>query len=79
MKTAVTKKAQKPKTVQRYEIVQGKTINDLVRLVNLKTKFGWTACGGIVHTPGNFSDLDSSTYFYCQGMIKRFPVKKEKK
>lgn len=69
---------QKTKTIQIYEVVQAKTVNDLVRLVNLKTKFGWIATGGVAHVPNNYSDTDSEYYPFFQAVTKRIRVKIKK-
>lgn len=65
--------------VQRYEIVEGKTVQELVRLVNLKTKNGWTIAGGMVYAPTNFAPLDSEYYPFCQSVFKIERKKTNKK
>jgi hypothetical protein len=56
--------------IQIYTIVEAKTINELVRLTNIKTKNGWNLIGGICYTPNNFDELDSQNYCYCQSMYR---------
>jgi len=65
--------------VQRYEVVEGKTVQELVRLVNLKTKNGWSISGGMVYTPINFDPLNSEYYPFCQTIFKVERKKAKKK
>ncbi len=65
--------------VQRYEIVEGKTVQELVKLVNLKTKNGWTVIGGVVYAPTNFCPMDSQYYPFCQSVFKVERKKRKKK
>lgn len=55
---------------ERYDVVEAKSINDLVRLVNLKTKAGWNVVGGIVYSPTNFCNGSGEIYPFCQTVIK---------
>jgi hypothetical protein len=58
---------------QSYDIVQAKTPEELIRLVNLKTKFGWKCLGGMAYTPENkVYDTAKGTeaYAYCQAVFK---------
>lgn len=64
--------------VQRYEIVEGKTVQELVKLVNIKTKNGWAISGGMVYVPTNFCPIDSDYYPFCQTIYK-VEYKKNKK
>ena len=69
---------------QQYDIIQAKTPEELIRLVNLKTKFGWKCQGGMVHTPENTVTLPRidtlpnriEVYAYCQSVVKMVPNKK---
>jgi hypothetical protein len=77
--------AEKKTFRQQYDIVQGKTPEELIRLVNLKTKFGWKCLGGMVHTPTNREQPPSppssarlEVYAYCQSVFKMVPNKKIK-
>jgi hypothetical protein len=63
--------------IQIYTIVEAKTINELVRLTNMKTKNGWNLIGGICHTPNNFCETDSQVYPYCQSMYRFEKPKKD--
>jgi hypothetical protein len=61
-----------------YAVVEAKTINDLVKLTNMKTKDGWNFLGGMCHVPNNFCESDSQNYPYCQSMYRLEKPKKEK-
>ncbi len=50
--------------------MEGKTVEELVRLVNLKTKNGWKLIGGVVYAPTNFCPMDSTYYPFCQSVFK---------
>jgi len=56
--------------IQIYTVVEAKTINELVKLTNIKTKLGWICLGGMCHTPNNYCEADSSCYPYCQSMYR---------
>lgn len=68
-------KGNEDKNAKRYEVVVGESIEELVRLVNLKTKFGWECVGGIcyckdakaIYPYGNNSICD----YYCQSIVKK--------
>jgi hypothetical protein len=64
--------------IQRYEVVEASSIEDLVRLVNLKTKNGWLSLGGMVYTPTNFFVLTGEVYPFCQ-TVTRFEKGKKRK
>ncbi len=55
----------KGKLYQRYDIVRAKTIDELVRLVNIKTKQGWECLGG--HSQGNVLEKD---YPFSQAIVR---------
>jgi hypothetical protein len=59
------------KSKVRYDIVQGKTPEELVRLVNLKTRFGWEIAGGMTYVPDNIDKITKELYPYCQSVIKK--------
>lgn len=61
-----------------YTVVEARSINDLVKLTNMKTKDGWNFLGGMCHCPNNFCESDSKTYPYCQSMYRQEKPKKEK-
>lgn len=64
------------KVIQRYEIVEAKTVNDLVRLVNLKTKAGWFVEGGVTYAPTNICLANGEIYPFCQSITKIIISKK---
>ena len=64
--------------IQIYTIVEAKSVNELVKLTNLKTKAGWNCIGGMCHTPNNFCESDSQSYPYCQSMYRMEKPKQEK-
>jgi hypothetical protein len=64
--------------IQRYEIVEASSIQDLVRLVNLKTKNGWLSLGGMAYAPTNFCVLTGEVYPFCQ-TVTRFEKGKKTK
>jgi hypothetical protein len=64
--------------VQIYTVVEAKSVNDLVRLTNMKTKQGWFCLGGICNTPANYCESDTSPYPYCQSMYRMEKPKKER-
>ena len=66
------------KTQPRYDIVQARNINELVLLVNIKTKNGWVVQGGMTYTPGNHSEREVEDYQYCQSIV-RYEYPKRKK
>lgn len=59
-----------------YSIVEAKSINELVKLTNLKTKMGWNLLGGMCHTPNNLCEADSQVYPYCQTIYRMEKPKK---
>jgi len=59
-----------------YSIVEAKSINELVKLTNLKTKTGWNLLGGMCHTPNNLCEADSQFYPYCQTIYRMEKPKK---
>lgn len=62
------------KTKTRYDIVEAKSINELVKLVNLKTKNGWVACGSVTYIlePPNYHIGRIITmYPFCQAITKQ--------
>lgn len=65
-------------TTETYYIVEAKSTNDLVRLVNLKTKAGWNVVGGIVYAPTNFCKISGEIYPFCQSLVRIENVKKKK-
>lgn len=67
-----------PTMIQRYEIVEARSIEDLIRLVNLKTKADWTCLGGMIYTPTNFCFLTRDAYPFCQTIIRFEKDKKTK-
>ena len=56
--------------VQIYTVVEAKNVNELVKLVNIKTKAGWICLGGMAYVPNNFCDADSQNYPFCQTMYR---------
>lgn len=63
--------------IQIYTIVEAKSINELVKLTNLKTKAGWICIGGMCYTPNNVCEADQHTYPYCQSMYRMEKPKKQ--
>lgn len=61
--------------MQVYSVVEAKSVNELVRLTNLKTKQGWNCLGGMCHTPHNICEADSQNYSYCQSIFRMEPKK----
>ena len=53
-----------------YTIVEAKSINDLVKLVNIKTKAGWLTQGGMCYCQNNLCEADSAYYPYCQSIYR---------
>jgi len=64
--------------IQVYTVVEAKTVNELVKLTNLKTKNGWNCLGGMCYAPNNFCESDSQTYAFCQSMFRMEKPKNEK-
>jgi hypothetical protein len=64
--------------VQIYTVVEAKSVNELVKLTNFKTKQGWNCIGGMCHTPTNICEADSQPYPYCQSMYRMEKSKKER-
>lgn len=64
--------------IQVYSIVEAKTVNELVRLVNLKTKNGWNCIGGMCYTPLNICEADAQSYLYCQAIFRMEKLKPKK-
>lgn len=62
--------AQLQKIKTRYDIVEAKSINELVKLVNLKTKNGWVACGAMTYIL-NPSWKIITTHSFCQAITKQ--------
>lgn len=60
-----------PKSKVRYDIVQAKTPEELVRLVNLKTRFGWEIAGGMTIAPDNKDKTTGDLYPYCQSVFRK--------
>lgn len=63
--------------IQIYTIVEAKSVNDLVKLVNIKTKQSWICLGGMCYTPNNVCESDQNTYPYCQTMYRMEKPKKQ--
>lgn len=55
----------KSKLYQRYDIIQARSAEELVRLVNIKTKQGWECQGGV--SQGNVLEKD---YPFCQAIVR---------
>ena len=62
--------------IQIYYVVEGKSVNELVRLTNNKTEDGWICLGGMCHAPNNICEADSQNYPYCQSMYRMEKPKK---
>ena len=56
--------------VQIYSVVEAKSVNELVRLTNLKTKQGWNCLGGMCYAPLNICEADSQSYQFCQSIYR---------
>lgn len=63
--------------IQIYTIVEAKSVNDLVKLVNIKTKQSWICLGGMCYTPNNVCESDQNNYPYCQTMYRMEKPKKQ--
>jgi hypothetical protein len=63
--------------IQIYSVVEAKSVNELVRLTNLKTKNGWNIQGGMCYAPNNFCEADSQSYPFCQSIYRMEKPKKE--
>lgn len=63
--------------IQIYTIIEAKTVNELVKLVNIKTKQGWLCIGGMGYAPNNFCEADSQSYPFCQSMYRMEKPKKQ--
>lgn len=59
-----------------YTIVEAKSINELVKLTNIKTKAGWLTQGGMCYCPNNLCEADSQYYPYCQSIYRMETPKK---
>lgn len=58
------------KTKTRYDIVEARSVNELVKLVNLKTKNGWIACGSMTYILNPSWQL-ITTHSFCQAITKQ--------
>ena len=63
--------------IQIYTIIEAKNVNELVKLVNIKTKQGWLCIGGMNYAQNNFCEADSQSYPFCQTMYRMEKPKKQ--